>query len=243
MIRGLIFDKDDTLIDLGTYWYLPTIKTIEAILIKYNLLAIQEIKNDLEYLGGFNSGNLIDGSVVVCGTNYETMVLFKDYLANKQIIVNDDFCNWGTKLLEENCLLYGQVKPKTEIGTLFEEFRQNNIRLGLITSDNHKSAINCLKKLEIELHLPVYHALCLEIEEYFEIIIAADDSLYHKPDKELANFFLSKTNLEKEEVLIVGDSSSDMLLAKNAGIKGVCLNRNVKADYYIDELKEIKNLL
>ena len=29
MIRGLIFDKDDTLIDLGTYWYLPTIKTIE----------------------------------------------------------------------------------------------------------------------------------------------------------------------------------------------------------------------
>ena len=92
-----------------------------------------------------------------------------------------------------------------------------------------KSAINCLKKLEIE--------------EYFEIIIAADDSLYHKPDKELANFFLSKTNLEKEEVLIVGDSSSDMLLAKNAGIKGVCLNRNVKADYYIDELKEIKNLL
>lgn len=229
MIRGLIFDKDDTLIDLGTYWYLPTIKTIEAILIKYNLLANQEIKNDLEYLGGFNSGNLIDGLVVVCGTNYETMVLFKDYLANKQIIVNDDFCNWVTKLLEENCLLYGQVKPKTEIGTLFEEFRQNNIRLGLITSDNHKSAINCLKKLEIE--------------EYFEIIIAADDSLYHKPDKELANFFLSKTNLEKEEVLIVGDSSSDMLLAKNAGIKGVCLNRNVKADYYIDELKEIKNLL
>ena len=48
MIRGLIFDKDDTLIDLGTYWYLPTIKTIEAILIKYNLLANQEIKNDLE---------------------------------------------------------------------------------------------------------------------------------------------------------------------------------------------------
>ena len=48
MIRGLIFDKDYTLIDLGTYWYLPTIKTIEAILVKYNLLANQEIKNDLE---------------------------------------------------------------------------------------------------------------------------------------------------------------------------------------------------
>lgn len=229
MIKGLIFDKDDTLIDLGTYWYLPTIKTIEAILTKYNLMTNQDIRNDLEYLGGFNSGKLIEGSVVVCGTNFETMVLFKDYLASKQIIVNDDFCNWGTKLLEENCLLYGQVKPKTEIGTLFEELKQNNIRLGLITSDNHKSATNCLKKLEIE--------------DYFEIILAADDSPYHKPDKELVDYFLSKTNLKKEEVLIVGDSSSDMLLAKNAGIKGVCLNRNVRADYYIDELKEIKKLL
>ena len=73
--------------------------------------------------------------------------------------------------------------------------------------------------------------------------MAADDSPYHKPDKQLADIFLEKTKLKKEEVLIIGDSSSDMKLAKNAGIKGVCLNKNVKADYYLNELKEIKKLL
>ena len=229
MVKGLIFDKDDTLIDLGTYWYLPTVKTVEAILIKYGLSTNQKIRNELEYLGGFDKGKLIEGSVVVCGTNYETMVLFKDYLNKININVEDDFIPWGTKLLEENCLKYGQVKAKTPIDGLFEDLKEKNIVLGLITSDNHDSAINGLQKLEIK--------------DYFELIMAADDSPYHKPDKQLADIFLEKTKLKKEEVLIIGDSSSDMKLAKNAGIKGVCLNKNVKADYYLNELKEIKKLL
>ena len=63
MIKGLIFDKDDTLIDLGTYWYLPTVKTIEAILTKYGLSTNQKIRNELEYLGGFDKGKLIEGSL------------------------------------------------------------------------------------------------------------------------------------------------------------------------------------
>lgn len=229
MIKGLIFDKDDTLIDLGTYWYLPTIKTIETIMDVYNLHSNTKIKKELEYLGGFDNGRLIEGSVVVCGTNYETMQLFKKYLYENKIIVDEDFCKWGTKLLEDNCLKYGQVIAKTPIDDLFEILNQKEIKLGLITSDNHKSAINCLQKLNIE--------------KCFDIIIAADDSPHHKPDKELADYFLKKTKLKKEEVLIIGDSASDMNLAKNSGIKGISLNRNINADYYINELKEVTKFL
>ena len=77
-IKGILFDKDDTLIDLGTYWCKPTKICIDMLLKKYAAENNDELRRKLELAGGFDDDRLIPGSVVVTGTNLETMYLFKD---------------------------------------------------------------------------------------------------------------------------------------------------------------------
>ena len=59
------------------------------------------------------------------------------------------------------------------------------------------------------------------IKDYFDVILSAEDSAYRKPDARLysnniAPFLLSKT---PGGVLVVGDTESDLLFAKQAGLK------------------------
>ena len=77
-IKGILFDKDDTLIDLGTYWCKPTKICIDMLLKKYAAENNDDLRRKLELAGGFDDDRLIPGSVVVTGTNLETMYLFKD---------------------------------------------------------------------------------------------------------------------------------------------------------------------
>jgi len=61
----------------------------------------------------------------------------------------------------------------------------------------------------------------LMIKDYFDVILSAEDSAYRKPDARLysnniAPFLLSKT---PGGVLVVGDTESDLLFAKQAGLK------------------------
>ncbi|MGH4122837.1 MAG: HAD family hydrolase [Clostridium sp.] len=79
---------------------------------------------------------------------------------------------------------------------------------------------------------------------------------YLKPQTEIYEFALKKMNVNPEECIFIGDGGSDELKgAKELGIKtvltGYLLKRDKKqhniinkfADYYIEDFKEIKNIL
>lgn len=61
-------------------------------------------------------------------------------------------------------------------------------------------------------------------DDTFEIIMGKSPDYPVKPDPTSCNIILSQLNLEKNEVLYVGDSNVDMQTAKNAGLTkcGVC---------------------
>ena len=65
----------------------------------------------------------------------------------------------------------------------------------------------------------------------YEIVVGFNDVTKTKPDPEGLYLILDKLNLKKEEVCYIGDSLNDMLAAKNAGIDGILIDRQM---YYPD---------
>ncbi len=89
-----------------------------------------------------------------------------------------------------------------------------------------------------------------KIEEYIDKIYISEELGYNKPN---VNFFLEifkdLNDFNKDNYIMIGDRlDSDILGAKNSGIKAVYLNRkgdfsNSNADYNIKSLKELENIL
>ena len=81
-------------------------------------------------------------------------------------------------------------------------------------------------------------------EIVFTEVMGARENIARKPDPEGPNLIIEKMGLKKEEILYVGDSDTDIMTAKNTGVRSVgCLLgfrdeetlRNAGADYIISE--------
>ena len=86
----------------------------------------------------------------------------------------------------------------------------------------------------------------------FRDLFISEEIKYDKPSKEFFDYALKKIiPCEKDEILVIGDSlSSDMRGANNASLKCCWYNPNgipqpndLRIDYEIKELSEIKNIL
>ena len=54
---------------------------------------------------------------------------------------------------------------------------------------------------------------------YFDLIVSGDDVKEHKPSPEGVDVFVEKFNLNRENTLLIGDATVDILAARNSGIK------------------------
>ncbi|MEK8127711.1 YjjG family noncanonical pyrimidine nucleotidase [Paenibacillus filicis] len=86
-----------------------------------------------------------------------------------------------------------------------------------------------------------------QIQDYFQSIVVSDKAGFRKPRKEIFDIALQELNVDRREVLFVGDSlSDDYQGALNAGIDFCFYNRakqpvpvDIKPAYAIHELKEL----
>jgi len=92
----------------------------------------------------------------------------------------------------------------------------------------------------------------LGIDQYFAEIVGADSTPYMKPDQKLIEYLLEKYKARRENSVMIGDGTNDILAAKNSGIMSIAyLNGlgdrktllDMNADYYCEEMKEIIGLL
>jgi HAD superfamily hydrolase (TIGR01509 family) len=86
------------------------------------------------------------------------------------------------------------------------------------------------------------------LREFFDCIVTPQHVTKTKPYPDQINFILSKLNVKKEDALLVGDSNSDILAGKAAGIKTAFLAIKGKTtqtgpDYVIKSLLEVKQCL
>lgn len=88
---------------------------------------------------------------------------------------------------------------------ILTELKNRGVLLSIYTGKGREAATITLKKLSIY--------------EYFEMIITGDEVKEHKPSPEGIELFLRQFNLNKNDVIMIGDAPSDVKAAHSAGVK------------------------
>jgi len=200
---AIIFDKDGTLIDFDAFWVPLTVKAVEAVLIKTNMKSAP-MDRILEAFGISDGITSIEG--VLCKGTYRQMgeimhAILSEYGYNGSA---DELTALLINAYNESTDA-GEIKPTcTELAEALTELKKQNKRLAVVTTDNREITEKCLK--------------ALGIAELFDRIYTDGQGIPTKPDPYCVFDFCSSCGVERERVVMVGDTMTDVKFAKNAGI-------------------------
>lgn len=159
------------------------------------------------------------------------------------------FSFWAESLLREGGK-YSEANVKRMVERMFDNYavvgpKHSKLNPGALeTLDGLKKkgiklavATNMIKR-----HLDAFFSR-FKIGEYFGGICTASDVNKAKPDPDQMECILKNVRAAKSEILMVGDSRTDVEFARNSGVSVAILdatwNRTLKPDYRIKNLKEL----
>ncbi|AFL94271.1 hypothetical protein CL1_0056 [Thermococcus cleftensis] len=213
MIRGLIFDVDETLVYYEGYtlksWYeevgRPAMERLGVVL-------------DWETFRRIVKGELSRRYVERFGIDHVEFWKAMDR---------------ANRAYRERLLREGKIKPFPDVEAL-GELRNLGLKLAAVSNASQDNT---------ELVLGAFG-----LDKHFDVVFGKDYSYLDgvKPSPYLVNKALNALNLKPGEVLLVGDSSNDVLAGKNAGIKTVNVTRFERvdgADHYVENLWELVELV
>jgi len=111
-------------------------------------------------------------------------------------------------MTENTVLLPGTIE-------VFRFFKKENIKIGIVTTKYHYRINQILNKFNAE--------------KYVDIIVGAEDVKSEKPNPEGLLSVITSFNLEREEIVFIGDSLVDAETAKRAGVKFVAVTTGTTA--------------
>ena len=194
-IKAILFDKDGTLIDFNGTWHAL-----------YKALALEVAENDdahaehLMAMGGYDraTNSFIAGSELAAGT---TPGIVRLWLPNAS---EQDFAFWRARL-DRAFIEEGPVAAVPVVGLFetIETLHQAGLMLAVVTNDLEQSAENTLVRFGIR--------------DKFVAVLGYDSVVNPKPHAEPVHKFCNDKGLVPHEVLVIGDNSHDIEMARNAG--------------------------
>src|SRR4030067_1208684 len=124
------------------------------------------------------------------------------------------------------------------IKELLRSIKEKNIPIGIFTGKGRRTTLITLE--------------VLGLDKYFDLIVTGDDVKENKPSGEGIIKFINAFGLNKEKVLMIGDSVGDIKAAREAGVKiaSVVWDKYVKeevlkkgSDYLFHSVDELKEFL
>jgi phosphoglycolate phosphatase len=106
--------------------------------------------------------------------------------------------------------------------------------MGIVTHTSYDHTDKLLKKVGMR--------------QYFDPIVACTEDTGYKPSPLPIIYCVVGMKLKPDEVVYIGDTLSDMLAARNAGVKSVYVNRfnrpiNIKPDYEISRMEKLADII
>jgi len=199
-------------------------------------------------------GTLLDsGKDIALAANYVFEKLNLKTFSEEEIISK---VGYGAKKLIEDLIPEHPQEIKDKALEYFKEFYYSN---PVIYSKLYDGAEETLKKLkELSKKVAVvtnkYEALSvkilkkLNVIDYIDLVVGADTTSEKKPHPLPVFYTLEKLKSDKDKSIIIGDSETDVLTGKNAGIKTALvlqgygnkeLALSLNPDYVLDGLKFI----
>ena len=212
-VSAVVFDKDGTLIDFDAFWVSVSERATELILSQLGIVeSSNEIVSEVLFAYGIRSGVTdIDG--VLCKGTYRQMSdIFADILLRYGYAVDkDEFHKMLLKAYEEATSV-GVIAPTSvRLKESLLLLREQGIRLFVVTTDNLEITEKCLAGLGIL--------------ELFDKIYCDDGIMPTKPNPAAIDDLTKSFGIDKSEIVMVGDTMTDIRFAKNAGVRAIGLAR------------------
>ena len=234
--RAVVFDKDGTLIDFDAFWVTITEKALDIILNKLQRTDIPKAAF-LSALGVTDGVTGING--VLCHGTYAQMfeIIHGVLIDNGCNISYDELSEIADKAYHDSADA-GIVKGTCEnIREFLLSLKEKGMILAVVTTDNPFITDKCLT--------------ALEIKDLFDAVYTDDGVTPTKPDPYCIYDLCSKFNLSKDEIVMVGDTFTDVHFAKNGGISVICvakseINRKIlseEAEIIVHDISYITNYL
>lgn len=212
-IRGILFDKDGTLLDFNSIWLPASNYLADKIVEKYCKVCTRDIKEELLKSIGVENGTANGSGILAAGTVFDIAEAFTKILKTYHITYKyEEISEMVPKILNEFIVNRNyDIIPTGNLENLFLKLKSKNIFIGLATSDTIISTEYCLKKLNIF--------------QYFDFLGTSDGKYPPKPNPILLQNFCNTTGLKEKEVAVVGDTVIDMQFARN-GKAGMAIGVN-----------------
>ena len=240
-IKGILFDKDGTLIDFYEVWGTAVHPVIEKVLNLYPVENREDCKHKiLDKIGVHEDG--IDPKGSFAWKTFDMIAADIAEVFQAQGINTEHQVPIIADCLTQNFFEEISVKRKTypvftDLPGLMTELNQMKIQTGLATTDEYEASLICMQKLGIDKYISFYGT--------------AGTKMPVKPDKKLLLNAADRWNILPQETAVVGDTPNDMQFAKNAGavaigvLSGTGKEEDLKetADYLIDSVAELLPLI
>lgn len=223
MIKAVLIDIDDTIFDFekcSKNAFKKTLKKLDLSYKEKDFLYFNEVNDIL-----WNKQKL--GKININEVFIERSIMMSKYfeLDIEKEIFNDLFVEF----------LYDEIEMVDEIEDLLS-YLSNKYQIYAASNGIYDMQINRLKKSNLD--------------KYFKDIFVSDKMGYEKPDKRFFEKIMNITKYSNKNLIMIGDSiKSDIIGAKNSGIKSIYFNKGNKKisdkdfTYQVKKLSEIKKIL
>jgi phosphoglycolate phosphatase len=229
-IRGVLFDKDGTLLDYEKTWLPINHKVAYAA-----ANGDKQLANDLLRAGGYDpaTNRVMPGTVLAAGSNDDLAECFAAILGprtpkNLGALISDIFSAGGA---ETATLLDG-------VDAAVRALRAHGLKVGLATNDTFGGMRASLTRVGML--------------EDFDFLVAADSGHGAKPGPGMAHAFAAATGLDPTVLAMVGDATHDLHMANAAGYAmkvavlsgtGTLADLKPHADVVLPSVRELVALL
>lgn len=203
MIKGILFDKDGTLIEFESMWH--QIMTLVFQQLESNGSSTKLIRRYKEHAGYLEDGFEKESAIQYKSTRtiIQEWLAFEDYESdpNKQRKKSYEtiMMAFETAAIDLRVTIY----PLKGVHPALNYLVEKGYTLGIATADTYASTLHSLKNAELL--------------EYFSFIGSDDGVMRPKPDIDMAQRFCKNAEITSDELLIIGDSINDFRFAQNAG--------------------------
>lgn len=209
--KGILFDKDGTLLDFIGLWGTWAKVLFQLIEDQLAVMGSHHHVPISEWLGlHFDDGGKVIGydksGPIAMGTEEEVTALLASRLYDAGLPWNEAV----VKVRELNTLSMNEVDrqraahPLPGLINFLVSCSHAGIPLGIVTSDTTTEAIK--------------HLEWMGIRHYFCSIVGRDRVIKGKPDPEMVSLALLEMGRKAEDCILIGDSNGDMIMARLAGI-------------------------
>jgi phosphoglycolate phosphatase len=193
---GLLFDKDGTLFDFGATWNVWAGGMIEQLAKGDDTLA-QNIADAVEY--DFQGRAFLPHSFVIAGTNREVAEAVASAMPGQSVDEIDDF------LMRSSA--EAPLVEAVPLGAFLDGMAARGLKLGVMTNDTEFGARA--------------HLSAANVEDKFDFIAGFDSGHGAKPDPAPLLAFSTAMELTPARVVMVGDSTHDLIAGRAAGMQTV----------------------